>query len=111
MSELPDNKIYQRALTELTQTIAELRWWYRASPKDMAFQLGISVNDITFICSRQEYIDTVEKLMLNRGDAIKWINTYKSPLGMPKSFGRRMGLSEDVVVELIDKVKEKLHNV
>ena len=111
----------------LPKKIAELCWhynvwndrgghrpWYYAGrkrgPKALALHLKISEDEIRDIMKSDEYLAGVENLIRTRRapeDLKKWIETYKN---MPSRFGKRMGLSPEVVSELIKRVLDSLNN-
>ena len=107
-------------IAEKTKKIAELCWYYNAwhykadrdgskpRRKLLALHLNMSEGEILKIMGRPEYLVEVERLIRTRSpEAIeKWIESYKND--MPKKFGKRMGLSEEVVSELIEKVLDRL---
>lgn len=103
----------------LAKKIAELCWYYdawdprhrvwyydgqRRGPQSLALHLKISEDEVRVIMDSDEYLEAVEHLMRtfrSPADLKKWIQTYKD---MPSRFGKRMGLSDAVASELIEKV-------
>ena len=112
-------------VAEKTKKIAELCWYYDAwnlrhrvwyyggrkrDPQGLALHLNISETEIYDIMETDEYLAAVENLMLTTrspADIEKWIENYPRS-EMPSKFGKRMGLSEEVVPELIEKVLDRL---
>ena len=109
----------------VSKKIAKLCWHYDAwadshkpyyykgkkrGPKALVSHLKISENAIREIMKSDEYLAEVENLIRTTRspeDLKKWIQTYRN---MPTRFGARMGLSEEVVSELIEKVLDRLSN-
>ena len=101
----------------VTKKIAELCWYYKAwsstiwhcegrrkGPKCLARHLNISEDAILAIMRSDAYLKEVENLIRTTRspeDIKKWIASYKGE--MPKKFGETMGLSEEVVSELIKR--------
>lgn len=104
-------------IIEKTKTIAELCWWYDAwrcrswegagktpGRKSLAVHLNISEDEILEIMRSDEYLKAVENLMLTTrspADRKTWIETFKD---MPSRVGKRMGLPEEVVSDIIGRV-------
>lgn len=107
MSTLRTSNIFAikiMAKHETAQIIAELCWYHNTTAKNLSMHLNISEADVHLIRGSDEYLAAVENLMRTTRspeDIVKWIQGYEN---MPRRFGRRMGLSEAVVEELIEKI-------
>ena len=101
--------------------IAELCWWYDAwrcrswegagrtpERKSLAVHLNISEDEILEIMRSDAYFKEVENLMLTTRSPEErkiWIENFRD---MPLRVGKRMGLSEEVVSEMIERVKQEI---
>ena len=102
--------ITAQALAETTQSIAELCWYHKARLTDLAAHLKISEAGVSAIRESDAYLAAVETLIYTTRSPAEiqdWIQTYPRSK-MPKKFGKRMGLAETVVSQLIEKVLEGL---
>lgn len=95
---------------DYAQTLAA-RFWFnnKKSIESIAKDKDISVDKIREIQKSTEYLAAVEKLIYTARsprNILKWIESYRG--NMPAEFGKRMGLSEEVVSELIERVERTL---
>lgn len=93
-------------LLTLPQVIAARQWFRPIKIESCASHLGISEDEVLTAMDSPEYVEAVGNLMLTTRspeNLRKWIETE-----MPSNFGERMGLSEAVVSELIEKVLDRL---
>ena len=103
--------ILAQALAETAQTIAELCWYHRTTQKYLAMHLKISEDEVRVIRDSDEYLVAVEGLIhttQSPAEIVEWIETYPRS-EMPLRFGKRMGLPERVVSQLIEKVLAECH--
>ena len=103
--------ILAQALAETTQTIAELCWYHRTNLKYLAMHLKIGEDEVCAIRDSDEYLAAVEGLIhttRSPAEIVEWIETYPRS-EMPLRFGKRMGLPETVVSQLIEKVLAECH--
>ena len=92
--------------------IANLCWNKRISIKDLAIHLNITEKDVRSIRESNDYLLAVEDLILTWREPhenLKWIESYPRAT-MPSRFGKRMGLAEEVVESLIERIIEKCEN-
>ena len=97
-------------LLELPQVIAARQWFRAIKIESLASHLDISEDEVRAAINSPEYVEAVGNLMLTTqspANIRKWIETYPRS-EMSSKFGERMGLSETVVSELIEKVLDRL---
>lgn len=97
-------------LLELPQVIAARQWFHKIEIESLASLLDISENEVLTAMDSPEYVEAVANLMLTTrspANIRKWIETYPRS-EMPSKLGKKMGLSEAVVSELIEKVLDRL---
>ena len=93
-------------LLELPQVIAARQWFSPIKIESLASHLDISEDEVRAVINSPEYVETVGNLMLTTRSPAKLRKWIRSE--MPSNFGERMGLSETVVSELIEKVLDRL---
>ena len=97
-------------LLELPQVIAARQWYRAIKISTLASLLDVSENEVRTAINSPEYVEAVANLMLSTrspANIRKWIETYPRSK-MPSKLGKRMGLSEAVVSELIEKILDRL---
>ena len=102
-------------LLELHQVIAMSLWYtgpvmrsIETCIRNFASDHGISEDQIYSAMNSPEYVEAVANLMLSTRSPAKireWVKKYPE---MPSTFGKRMGLSEKVVEELVEKVLNRI---
>ena len=92
------------------QVIAARLWFRIKSLDSIALDLGISVDDVLEIMDSAEYVTAVASMMLSTRapeQLRRWIKS-KPHSQMVSHLSKRMGLSEQIVDELIEKVLNKI---
>ena len=95
---------------EYAQVLAARFWFLTKSIKSIAKDYEISEDEIRAIQSSEEYRAAVETLIRTSrspGNILKWIEKYPRS-EMPAEFGKRMGLSKEVVSEMIERVEQDI---
>ena len=95
---------------EYVQALAARLWFLTKSIKSIAKEWEISVDDVLVIQNSAEYRSVVETLMhttRSPGNTLKWIEKYPRS-EMPAKFGKRMGLSGEVALEMIERVEQDI---
>ena len=95
--------------SEYAQVLAARLWCRVKSLKSIAEDWEISEDEVLTIQKSKEYRSAVETLIRTTrspGNILKWIDSYGNT--MPSDFGKRMGLSEEVVSEMIERVEQDI---
>ena len=93
-------------LLELPQVITARQWFHKIEIESFASHLDISEDEVRTAINSPEYVEAVANLMLSTRSPAKLRKWIRSE--MPSNFGERMGLSEAVVSELIEKILDRL---
>ena len=95
---------------EYAQVLAARLWFRVKSLKSIAEDWEISEDEVRAIQSTEEYRSAVETLIRTTrspGNLLKWIESSGDHI--PSGLAERMGLSEEAVSEMVERIKQDIH--
>ena len=88
------------------KAVAEQSWWKRISKREFAEQFNLTEAQVNELRSTPEYQQCVFNLMLGQRSAKSFEKWVRADTNMPQRLGGRMGLDPEMILDMIEQVRQ-----